>query len=189
VCALSPNLTHPPPVSETHLSPPLLRSSLIASLARLRTSYIDLYQIHWPSRAAVRSQTYPDRPLVEEVALEATLLALQQLQQEGLIKHIGVCNFGPQDLLQALATGVTIASNQICYNLLWRGCELAGLLDTCKQNRISVLAWSPLQQGLLTGKFACASDVPGGRARTRLFARERPYQVRCEDVNVSNVTR
>lgn len=168
-------------VSESHLSPALLRTALEASLARLRTPYIDLYQIHWHSRAAVRSSKYPERPLAEEVPLRETLLMLQQLQQEGLIRHIGVCNFGPRDLQHALDTGVTIVSNQICYNLLWRGCELAGLLKMCQDNRISVLAWSPLQQGLLTGKFARADDVPSGRARTRLFSRDRPCQRHGED--------
>jgi myo-inositol catabolism protein IolS len=167
--------------SESHLSPALLRSAVQASLARLASPYIDLYQIHWHSRAAVRSQRYPERPLEEEVPLEETLLALQQLQREGLIKHIGVCNFGPEDLQHALHIGVPIVSNQICYNLLWRGCELSGLMSLCQDNQISVLAWSPLQQGLLTGKFSRADDVPSGRARTRLFSRGRAFQRHGED--------
>ena len=167
--------------SESHLSPALIRSAVQASLARLRTPYIDLYQLHWHSRAAVRSDKYPDRPLAEEIPLENTLLALQELKREGLIRHIGVCNFGPKDLQHALGTGVSIVSNQICYNLLWRGCELSGLMQLCQDNQISVIAWSPLQQGVLTGKFASADDVPSGRARTRLFSRFRPFQRHDED--------
>jgi aryl-alcohol dehydrogenase-like predicted oxidoreductase len=72
-------------------------------------------------------------------------------------------------------------TNQICYNLLWRCGELSGLMQMCQENGISVLAWSPLQQGLLTGKFASADDVPGGRARTRLFSRARPFQRHDEE--------
>jgi aryl-alcohol dehydrogenase-like predicted oxidoreductase len=168
-------------VSESHLSPTLVRASVLASLARLRSPYIDLYQIHWHSRAAVRSDKYPERPLEKEIPLEETLLALQELQREGLIRHIGVCNFGPLDLQRTIDCGVRIVSNQICYNLLWRPCELSGLMNLCLENQISVLAWSPLQQGLLTGKFACADDVPSGRARTRLFSRHRPFQRHGED--------
>lgn len=168
-------------VSESRLSPALVRSALHASLQRLRSPYIDLYQIHWHSRAAVRSEKYPDRPLAEETPLQATLLELRELQREGLIRHIGVCNFGPEDLQQVLDSGVRIVSNQICYNLLWRCSELSGLMRMCQDNGISVLAWSPLQQGLLTGKFACADDVPSGRARTRLFSRARPFQRHGED--------
>jgi aryl-alcohol dehydrogenase-like predicted oxidoreductase len=168
-------------VSETHLSAAGLRSALHASLARLRSTYIDLYQIHWHSRAAVRSEKYRERPLEKEVELEETLHALRQLQEEGLIRHIGVCNFGPEDLQKAINSGVRIVSNQICYNLLWRCSELSGLMRLCQDNRISVIAWSPLQQGLLTAKFACADDVPSGRARTRLFSRSRPFQRHDEE--------
>lgn len=110
-----------------------------------------------------------------------TLHALRQLQEEGLIRHIGVCNFGPEDLQKAINSGVRIVSNQICYNLLWRCSELSGLMRLCQDNRISVIAWSPLQQGLLTAKFACADDVPSGRARTRLFSRSRPFQRHDEE--------
>ena len=80
-------------------------------------------QLHWASRAAVRTEKYPERPLDEEVALEDTLAELDRCRREGKIRHIGVCNFGVSDLKRALATGVPIVSNQICYNLLWRGIE------------------------------------------------------------------
>ena len=65
----------------------------------------DLYQLHWASRAAVKTEKYPERPLPEEVPLEETLAALEECKAEGKIKHIGVCNFGVEDLKRALATG------------------------------------------------------------------------------------
>ena len=134
------------------------------SLRRLGTDYIDLYQIHWPSR---------------QIPLAQTLGAMQQLRQEGKIRLIGVSNFGvsfTEEALAALPSGGSdqgrIESNQLCYSLLWRPIEHA-VRPLCVENDISILCYSPLCQGLLTGKFASADDVPEGRARSRLFSRDR----------------
>jgi aryl-alcohol dehydrogenase-like predicted oxidoreductase len=167
-------------VSESYLSAALVREHLEGSLLRLQTDFIDLYQIHWHSRAAQKSEHYPERPLEQEVPLEETMKALGELQKEGKIRHIGVCNFGCEDIRDVLATGVPIVSNQICYSLLWRGVE-EGLVDLCMANDIAILPWGPLGQGLLAGKFATADDVPPGRARTRLFSKHRAQQRHGED--------
>ena len=161
-------------VSESYLDPLQLVERLDRSLARLGTDYIDIYQIHWHSRAAVGNKQYPDRPLAAEVPLEETLRALDTLRKGGKIRHIGVCNFGVADLRAAIATGVPIVSNQVCYNLLWRGIETE-LVPLCIEHGISILPWSPLQQGILTGKFETADTVPEGRQRTRLFSGKRPF--------------
>jgi aryl-alcohol dehydrogenase-like predicted oxidoreductase len=110
-----------------------------------------------------------------QVPLEDTLAALDELRNSGKIKHIGVCNFGVQDLKRALATGVPIVSNQICYNLLWRGIEHE-VVPFCIEHNIAVLPWSPMGQGLLTGKVKHADDVQPGRQRSRLFSNKRPQQ-------------
>lgn len=162
-------------VSESYLAPELLEARLDASLARTGFDYFDLYQLHWASRAALRTAKYPERPLLEEVPLEATLEALEKCRAAGKIRHIGVCNFGVGDLKRALATGAKIVSNQICYNLLWRGIE-DEVVPFCLEHGIAILPWSPLSQGLLTGKFETPNDVPAGRQRTRLFSRDRPQQ-------------
>lgn len=162
-------------VSETYLEPALLKEHLDASLERMGVDYIDLYQLHWASRAAVKTAKYPERPLPDEVPLEYTLRALEECRAAGKIRAIGVCNFGVQDLKRALATGVQIASNQICYNLLWRGIENE-VIPFCREHNISILPWSPMGQGLLTGKAACADDVQPGRQRSRLFSNKRPQQ-------------
>jgi len=162
-------------VSETNLAPAVLRAHLEASLARLQLDYIDVCQIHWHSRAGVRSATYPERPLEAEVPLEETLQELAKLKAEGKIKHIGVCNFGPSDIREVLRIGVPIVSNQVSYGLLWRGIEHE-LLQLCADNGIGIMAWGSLQQGLLCGKFKTADDVPPGRARNRLFSSARPQQ-------------
>jgi len=161
-------------VSEAYLSPELLREHLEQSLKRIGTDYIDVYQIHWHSRAALKSERYPDRPLTEEVPLETTLQALDQLRKEGKIRHIGVCNFGVQDLTRAINTGIPIVSNQISYSLLWRGIE-DSVVPLCIKHNISILPWGPILQGLLAGKFT-PENIPEGRARSRLFANTRPAQ-------------
>ena len=147
-------------VSGHHLSPHGIQAACEGSLRRLRTDYVDLYQIHWPSREV---------PLAESVG------ALERLREQGKVRVIGVCNFGSGDLGDLLAIR-RIESNQLPYSLLWRGIEF-GLQQTCIENDTSILCYSPLAQALLTGKFARADDVPEGRARTRHFSRARP-QVR-----------
>jgi len=144
-------------VSPNHLSTAEVRSACEDSLRRLKTDYIDLYQIHWPNH---------DLPISE------TMETLEQLQQQGKIRAIGVCNFGAQDLSDLLAVGQT-QSNQLPYSLLWRAVEFE-VQPECLENNIGILAYSPLMQGLLTGKFASADEVPEGRARTRHFSKERP---------------
>jgi aryl-alcohol dehydrogenase-like predicted oxidoreductase len=130
-----------------------VRASCEESLRRLRTDYIDLYQIHWPDR---------NTPLGE------TSEVLLKLKEEGKIRAIGVCNFGVRDLREA-ARLMPVATNQMPYSLLWRGVEFE-VLPLCRKLGIRLMTYSSLMQGLLAGKFAAAADVPEGRARTRHFS-------------------
>ncbi|MCZ7648270.1 MAG: aldo/keto reductase [Planctomycetota bacterium] len=134
-----------------------LRKACEASLRRLKTDRIDLYQVHWPNH---------DVPFAE------TLGELQKLKAEGKIRAIGISNFQHLDLVDWLALGHADA-NQFCYSLLWRAIEFE-TLPLCVKHDVSVLCYSPMMQGLLTGKFRKAADVPDGRARTRLFSKDRP---------------
>lgn len=144
-------------VSRAHLSADEVRLACEHSLRRLRTDYIDLYQIHWPSRTV---------PLAE------TLAALERLREQGKVRAIGVCNFGVGDLADLLASGQT-AANQLPYSLLWRAIEYE-IQPKCVAEGIAILCYSTLAQGLLTGKFSSPDEVPEGRARTRLFSSARP---------------
>jgi myo-inositol catabolism protein IolS len=144
-------------VSRANLSAPEVRQACENSLRRLRTDYLDLYQIHWPSRTV---------PLAE------TMDTLERLRQEGKVRAIGVCNFGPGDLADLAAAG-RVETNQLPYSLLWRAIEYE-IQPACVQAGIGILCYSALAQGLLTGKFASADEMPAGRARTRLFSGERP---------------
>ncbi len=118
------------------LKPESIRLEAEASLKRLSADFIDLYQIHWPS---------PDEPV--EPAMEA----LAGLKEEGKIRMIGVSNFDLPLLKRAMGV-VRVDSLQPKYNLIERDAEKE-LLPFCAENKIGVLAYSPLASGLLKGKY------------------------------------
>jgi aryl-alcohol dehydrogenase-like predicted oxidoreductase len=126
------------------------------SLKQLGTDYIDLYQIHWPSRTV---------PLAE------TWAAMQKLKDQGKIRALGVSNFGIGDLTDLLALGRP-ATNQLPYSLITRGIEWE-VLPRCRAAGVGVLCYSSLGLSLLTDKYADADEVPIGRARTRHFSSKR----------------
>lgn len=135
-----------------------------ASLRRLGTDYVDVYEIHWPSRLT---------PFVE------TMQAMHTLKQQGKIRAIGVSNFGVQDLTEILALG-RVEVNQLPYNLLFRAIEY-GIAQKCVENHISITPYSPIAQGLLTGKYGSADEVPLARARTRHYSKSRALTRHGED--------
>ena len=144
-------------VSPNHLQPDKLIEHCEQSLRTLGSDWIDLYQIHWPS---------PTVPIADSLA------AMETLRAAGKIRFVGVSNFGAGYLGELLAAG-RVESNQLCYSLLWRGIEHE-IQPLCEANDIGILCYSPICQGLLTGKFATVDDVPDGRARSRLFSKDRP---------------
>jgi aryl-alcohol dehydrogenase-like predicted oxidoreductase len=125
-----------------------IRWELEQSLRRLKTDYIDLYQIHWPDR---------------HTPLEETLETLTALNVQGVIRHIGLSNFSPQLLKKAL-TLAAIVSVQQPYNMLQREAE-AALLPLCSQLGIGFICYSPLAQGLLGGSLS--EDFKPGRHDVR----------------------
>lgn len=139
-----------------HCAPDALRKSCEASLARLGTDYLDLYQIHWPSH---------------EVPFEDTYTEMLKLKEEGKIRNIGVSNFGPLDLADWLKTGDTV-SNQIGYNLVFRAPEYQ-ILPACRRNKVGVLVYSPLMQGVLAGCWKNPDDIPLLRRRFRHYSNSR----------------
>lgn len=144
-------------ISPQNTEPATLRAHCEASLRRLQTDYIDLYQIHWP----IRDHSIPD-----------ALATLQDLKAEGKIRAIGVSNHGVQDLGEVLATGAPIVSNQLHYNLVSRAIE-AEIVPLCQQHHIDIIAYMPLLQGLLVGLYDRPEQVPPFRARTRHFRPDR----------------
>jgi diketogulonate reductase-like aldo/keto reductase len=120
------------------------------SLKRLKTDRIDLYLLHW--RGSI--------PLAE------TLAGFDRLQRDGKIRHHGVSNFDVGDMIQwtALKGGSAVASNQILYNLARRGPEW-DLIPWCRERKIPIMAYSPIEQGRMLGHRALA-EVAARRGAT-----------------------
>jgi len=118
------------------LSRDSLHRELEASLQRLKTDYIDLYQIHWPDR---------------RTPLEETIDELISFKRAGVVRHIGISNFSAQQLQQACDL-TDIASIQQLYNLLQRDAA-ADILPVCRQKNLGFIAYSPLAQGVLSGEM------------------------------------
>jgi aryl-alcohol dehydrogenase-like predicted oxidoreductase len=129
------------------------------SLKNLRTNYIDLYQIHWPAGSWG----------TEFVPIEETMGAMNDLKERGLIRAIGVSNFSRAQLEEAAQYG-RIDSLQPPYSLFWRQVE-KDARPYCVENTITVLAYSSMAQGLLTGKFGSNHKFAEGdhRSRNKLF--------------------
>lgn len=106
------------------------------SLRRLGTDYIDLYQIHWPDKTT---------PIAE------TMEAVAQLIQQGKVRYAGVCNYNADQMREA-ADSIHLASNQVPYSMVKRGIE-AETVPYCIEHGKAILAYSPLERGLLTGKM------------------------------------
>ncbi|HYI60367.1 MAG TPA: aldo/keto reductase [Acidimicrobiales bacterium] len=129
-----------------------LRSALLASVERLGVERVDLYQIHGP--VSLRSKA-------------ALADALAAVVDEGLTSAVGVSNYSSGEMQRIHDTlaraGVPLASNQIELSLLRRRPETVGLLAECRRLGVVPLAYSPLGQGRLTGKYSAAQPPPGSR--------------------------
>ncbi len=127
------------------------------SAGRLRVEWIDLYQVHWPNPV---------------VPLSATMPPLGRLQREGLIRHVGVSNFslGQWQRAEELLAG-PVLSNQVRYNLLQRRIE-RDVLPWAEEHGRVVIAYSPLQQGLLSGRYDPDHLPSGMRANSPEFLPE-----------------
>jgi aryl-alcohol dehydrogenase-like predicted oxidoreductase len=120
-----------------------IADALTASLERLQTEQISLYQIHWPLEFLLKTKDFME-VLAEEV-------------KKGRIQSVGVSNYSAAQMAlahQYLAEkGIPLAVNQVPYSLLTRQIEQNGTLEKARQLGVTILAYSPLAQGLLTGKY------------------------------------
>jgi myo-inositol catabolism protein IolS len=149
-------------VFANHLKYDLVIAACDRSLQNLKTDYIDLYQIHWPS-GSWKSEVVP---------VAETMRAMNKLKQDGKIRAIGVSNFSRSQLEEASQYG-RIDSIQPPYSLFWRQAEQE-IMPYCVDNNISILAYSSLAQGLLTGKFDRGHQFAKGdhRVDNKLFQGE-----------------
>ncbi|WP_345948335.1 aldo/keto reductase [Mucilaginibacter sp. PAMB04274] len=121
------------------------------SLKRLGTDYIDLYQIHWPDEST---------PIAE------TMEAILRLQEQGKIREAGVSNYSVAQMQEAEKT-IKLASNQVPYSMVKRDIE-ADLVPYCIENHKGILAYSPMERGLLTGKMKAGQQFGEGDHRAGL---------------------
>ncbi len=157
----------------SNFDPANIRAAVEASLSRLQTDHIDLYQLHWPSRNVPIFGASVFNPQAERpsVAVEDTLAVLGQLIDAGKIGHIGlsnesswgVCEFVKQAEQKGLPR---IATIQNLYNLTARHYETSLLDETCFRAQVGLLAYSPLAFGQLSGKYL---DNPQAHGRLTIF--------------------
>ena len=136
------------PMSEQDfgLSREQIAKQIDASLARLRTDYVDLYQCH---------RFDPDTPI------EETMEALTEVVESGKARYIGFSEWTPEQIRAGLevAGAAKFVSSQPQYNMIWRAPE-AELFELCAEHGISQIVWSPLAQGVLTGKYKPGREPP-----------------------------
>jgi aryl-alcohol dehydrogenase-like predicted oxidoreductase len=122
------------------------------SLERLGVESVDLYQIHWPS------------PLM---SIDRMMDGMAECVKGGMTRTVGVSNFNQTQMLAAYSAlarqNVPLASNQVHYSLLNRKVEKNGLLARCKELGVRLIAYSPLEKGLLSGKYSASNRPPGTR--------------------------
>lgn len=131
----------------------LLRA-LRGSLKRLGVSQVDLYQIHWNFAA---------------MSIETMMDAMAEAVEKKLTRAVGVSNYNVEQVRRAhkrlAAHNIPLASNQIEYNLLQRGAEFNGMVETCRELNVTIIAYSPMRFGVLTGKYSPTNPLPGARGR------------------------
>lgn len=144
-----------------------LPGALEHSLDRMGLDAVDLYQVHWP---------------VPWISIESLMDAMARVVKLGRVKMIGVSNFSAAQMRRAVrqleAHGLALASNQVEYSLLKRDPETNGVLETCREIGATLIAYSPLAQGVLTGKYhALGAQSPirpkGVRRYSASFSRTR----------------
>ena len=133
--------------------PESIADAVTASLKRLMLPKVTLYQVHWPFTFFMSQETL--------------LNALADEVKQGRIEAVGVSNYSAEEMRQAHAIlekrGVILATNQVRYSLLSRQIEAKGILDTARELGVTILAYSPLAQGLLTGKYTLEKPPTGAR--------------------------
>jgi len=139
----------------------VLPEALDQSLVRLRRSTIDLYQHHFPSR---------------RISIPALMGFMADAVDAGKVRAVGVSNYSAQQLRTAHAAlaerGIPLAANQVEYSLLHRAPEVNGVLDACGELGITLIAYQPLAQGVLTGKYRPGDRPTGIRRFGRYYRRD-----------------
>jgi len=157
------------PAEPTRLSRAQIHQAVDASLRRLQTDYLDLYQVHWPDRKTntFGALGYTHQPHDDEIDIAETLSALGELVTAGKVRHVGVSNETPWGVMQYLRAAEQhglprIASIQNPYSLINRSFEV-GLAEFAEREQVGLLAYSPMAFGVLSGKYLGGQQPEGAR--------------------------
>jgi aryl-alcohol dehydrogenase-like predicted oxidoreductase len=174
----SPGLTHIRG-GKTQFNRAYIRKAVTGSLKRLKTDYIDLYFVHWPERSTnmFGKLGYEHRDEEGLTDIADTLLALDELVQEGKVRHLGISNETPWGLMQYLKASDRAGLSRTMaiqnpYSLLNRSFEI-GLAECAHREVVSLMAYSPLGFGVLSGKYLNLAQPVG--ARRTIFTRYDRY--------------
>jgi len=155
-------------VFSNHLREKAVIEACHRSLKNLGTDYLDIYQIHWPSGCWG----------TEQVPMTETMAALRKLKEQGKIRAIGVSNFDLQQLKEA-ASCDDIFTIQPPYSLFWRHIDQE-IRPYCQAEGIRILAYSPLGQGILTGRFSLGHQFDEGDNRRHNILFQQPHANRVQ---------
>ena len=146
-----------------------IEAAIEASLKRLQTDYLDIYQLHWPDRKTnfFGQLGYLHEPDDQPVAIEETLSILNDIVKTGKVRHIGLSNETPWGVMRFISAASQqdmprIVSIQNPYNLLNRSYEI-GLAEISIREQCGLLAYSPLGFGVLSGKYTRGAQPAGAR--------------------------
>lgn len=144
-----------------------------ASLQRLGTDYLDVYMLHWPiNERSIRHFSSDPEKIKNPPTIQEAMDAMMELKKAGKIRAIGISNFGPQQMQDVLDAGAQVDVNEVTYNIVSRAIETE-IVPFCMAHNISIVGSMALQQGLLTGKYASADQVPMNQAHSRHYADKR----------------
>ena len=143
------------------------------SLSRLGTDYLDVYMLHWPiNLISIKHFSSDPEKLKHPPTIGEAMEAMTMLQRQGKICAIGISNFGVRQTQEALETGARIDVNELPLNIFSRAIE-AEIQPFCVSRGISVICSMALQQGVLTGLYKSADEVPMHQAHSRHYKHER----------------
>jgi aryl-alcohol dehydrogenase-like predicted oxidoreductase len=150
-----------------------VREHCIASLERLGMDYLDVYMLHWPVNKLSVEHFTSDKSIIDvPPTVEEAYAQLEDIKREGLIRSIGMSNFGRTQIEEVVRTGVQVDVNEMSYNIVSRAIE-AEIAPYCMENNIGIIGSMGLQQGLLAGIYRTVDDVPPHQAHSRHFSQER----------------